>query len=139
MSLLNYILTAQASCLEYDNYFLECFSSFPVGVLQTASESHKNARGCLFLFLSSFLLKLHIPGVSGTTSQGWPSTMAIQVVEFSNGGYKIRKIFASESTYPKEIINFKILIFASYWGSPSPILKIQKFPLGMLILRQKSF
>ena len=27
-----------------------------------------------------------------------------KVVEFSSGGYKIRKIFAYESTYPKEII-----------------------------------
>ena len=34
------------------------------------------------------------------------STMAIRVVEFSNGGYKIRKIFARESTYSKEIIEF---------------------------------
>ena len=33
-------------------------------------------------------------------------TMAIHVVEFSNGGYKIRKIFAYESTYPKKIIEF---------------------------------
>jgi hypothetical protein len=32
--------------------------------------------------------------------------MVIQVVEFSSGGYKIRKIFAEESTYPKEIIEF---------------------------------
>ena len=32
--------------------------------------------------------------------------MAIQVVEFSNGVYKIRKIFAKESTYAKEIIEF---------------------------------
>jgi hypothetical protein len=32
--------------------------------------------------------------------------MAIQVVEFSNGGYKIRKIFVYESTYSKEIIEF---------------------------------
>ena len=32
--------------------------------------------------------------------------MAIWVVEFSNGGYKIRKIFAKESTYPKEIFEF---------------------------------
>ena len=35
--------------------------------------------------------------------------MVIQVVEFSKGGYKIRKIFAQESTYPKDIfdkINF---------------------------------
>ena len=30
--------------------------------------------------------------------------MAIRVVEFSNGRYKIRKIFAKESTNPKEII-----------------------------------
>ena len=30
--------------------------------------------------------------------------MAIPVVEFSNGVYKIRKIFAQKSTYPKEII-----------------------------------
>jgi hypothetical protein len=32
--------------------------------------------------------------------------MAIRVVEFSNGGYKIRKVFAEESTYSKEIIEF---------------------------------
>ena len=31
------------------------------------------------------------------------SKMAIRVVEFSNGEYKIRKIFAKQSTYPKEI------------------------------------
>ena len=32
--------------------------------------------------------------------------MAIPVVEFSSRGYKIRKIFAYESTYSKEIIEF---------------------------------
>jgi hypothetical protein len=32
--------------------------------------------------------------------------MAIRVVEFSNRGYKIRKNFASESTYSKIIIEF---------------------------------
>ena len=32
--------------------------------------------------------------------------MAIRIVEFSNGGYKIRKTFAEESTYSKEIIDF---------------------------------
>ena len=32
--------------------------------------------------------------------------MAMPVVEFSNEGYKIRKIFAQESAYPKEIIEF---------------------------------
>jgi hypothetical protein len=31
-------------------------------------------------------------------------TMAIRVVEFSNRGYKIRKVFAKESTYSNEII-----------------------------------
>ena len=35
--------------------------------------------------------------------------MAVQVVEFSNGGYEIRNIFAEESTYPEEIIEFWVL------------------------------
>jgi hypothetical protein len=34
--------------------------------------------------------------------------MAKRVLEFSNKGYKIRKIFAKESTYPKAIIEFWI-------------------------------
>ena len=32
--------------------------------------------------------------------------MAVRVVEFSNGGYKIRKVFAYESIYSKGIIEF---------------------------------
>ena len=32
--------------------------------------------------------------------------MAIGVVEFSREGYKIRKVFAEKSTYPKEIFEF---------------------------------
>jgi hypothetical protein len=32
--------------------------------------------------------------------------MVILVVVFSSGGYKIRKIFAKESTYPKDIFEF---------------------------------
>jgi hypothetical protein len=32
--------------------------------------------------------------------------MVIRVVEFSSGRYKIGKIFANKSTYPKEIIEF---------------------------------
>jgi hypothetical protein len=32
--------------------------------------------------------------------------MAVWVVEFSSRSFKTRKIFASESTYPKEIIEF---------------------------------
>ena len=34
------------------------------------------------------------------------SIMALPVVEFSREGYKIRKVFALESTCPKEIIEF---------------------------------
>ena len=34
------------------------------------------------------------------------TVMAIAVVEFSNGGYKISKSFAKESTYSNEIIEF---------------------------------
>ena len=41
-------------------------------------------------------------------TSSFASVMAIRVVEFSNGGYKIRNIFAYESTYPKEIIEFWI-------------------------------
>ena len=37
------------------------------------------------------------------------ASMAIRVVEFSSGGYKIRKIFAKKSTYPKDIIEFCVL------------------------------
>ena len=33
-------------------------------------------------------------------------SMAIGVVEFSREGYKIRKVSAQESTYPKEIFEF---------------------------------
>jgi hypothetical protein len=33
-------------------------------------------------------------------------SMAIRVVEFSNKGYKIRKIFALKSIYSKKIIEF---------------------------------
>ena len=32
--------------------------------------------------------------------------IAIRVMEFSIGGYKSRKIFALESTYPKDIFEF---------------------------------
>ena len=34
------------------------------------------------------------------------SIMAVRVVEFSDGVYKIRKIFAKKSIYQKEIIEF---------------------------------
>jgi hypothetical protein len=32
--------------------------------------------------------------------------MALPVMEFQDQGYKIRKVFALKSTYPKEIIEF---------------------------------
>ena len=35
--------------------------------------------------------------------------MAVRVVKFSSRGYKFRKSFAEESTYPKEIIEFWVL------------------------------
>ena len=38
-----------------------------------------------------------------------PLVMALPVVEFLREGYKIRKIFALESTYPKEIIDLQVL------------------------------
>ena len=41
-------------------------------------------------------------------SLSFTSIMAVRVVEFSNRGYKIRKIFAKESTCSKEIIEFWI-------------------------------
>ena len=47
-----------------------------------------------------FVVGLHVCTVA------LPYIMAIRVVGFSSGGYKIRKIFALESTYPKEIIEF---------------------------------
>ena len=50
----------------------------------------------------------HISG--GPRSSAQLRIMAIRVVEFSGGGYKVRKIFAKESTYPKEISNFEFWI-----------------------------
>ena len=35
-----------------------------------------------------------------------PCIMAVRVVKFSNGGYKIRKVFAKKSTCSKEIVEF---------------------------------
>ena len=48
------------------------------------------------------LIKLHISSSYILA----PCIMSIRVVEFSNGGYKIRKVFAWESTSSKEIIEF---------------------------------
>ena len=77
---------------------------------------------CIYLWLEQLLtygIELvskelnHFGGIA-LFFQDWASgTMTIRVVEFSNRGYKIRKIFAWESTYSKEIIAFLEL---HYWG-----------------------
>jgi hypothetical protein len=54
-------------------------------------------------------------------------------VEFSNGGYKIRNIFAYESTYPKEIIEF--LSF----GLMASCQKVPKFDFESQFSMSKSF
>ena len=46
------------------------------------------------------------PGASHTTTG--LDIMAIRVVGFFKGGYKIRKMIA-QSTYPKEMIEFRVL------------------------------
>ena len=48
-------------------------------------------------------LNIHDPGF---LEIAFLTTMAIRVVEFSSGGYKIKNIFAYESTYPKEIFEY---------------------------------
>ena len=44
--------------------------------------------------------------LSSAQSKASRCIMVIRIVELSSGGYKIRKIFAEKSTYPKEIIEF---------------------------------
>ena len=80
--------------------------------------------------------------------------MAIWVWSFQTGGYEIRQIFAYHTLRnflnlenwtngkPRgvKIINFKNSDFCKLMRLPiSPKFKIQKFPFGMLILRQKSY
>ena len=48
-------------------------------------------------------LNIHDPGF---LEIAFLTTMAIRVVEFSSGGYKIKNIFAYESTYPKEMFQY---------------------------------
>jgi hypothetical protein len=43
-------------------------------------------------------------GTPHLASSRYATKMVIQVMEFQVQGYKIRKIFAKKSTYPKEII-----------------------------------
>ena len=53
-------------------------------------------------------------------------TMARRIVEFSGWGYKIRKVFAKESTYSKKIIDLTFFDNVNFWHLPiNPILKIQ--------------
>ena len=62
--------------------------------------------------------------------------MAIRVVEFSNGVCKIRKIFASESTYSKEIIEFSEL---GEWGGVKNWTSFMHVPLGYVDSEAKIF
>jgi hypothetical protein len=61
--------------------------------------------------------------------------MPIQVVEFSSGGYKIRKIFAQESTYQKEIIilSFELSKIGHHFSNK----KIQKLILSKNVNNKK--
>ena len=67
-----------------------------------------NCDYCKEVFDSTSAIKNHYKNVHPNKPMMLPGrdssimSMAIWVVEFSNGGYKIRKIFALESTYPKD-------------------------------------
>ena len=63
--------------------------------------------------------------------------MAIRVVEFSSGGYKIRKIFALESTYQKEIIEFWINVELSKIGHHFSNRLIQKLIISKNVNNKK--
>ena len=58
--------------------------------------------------------------------------MVIRVVEFSSGGYKIGNVFASVSTYSKEIIEFWELVL---WGG---VKKCHYLTFKVNFLHQKS-
>ena len=55
----------------------------------------------LFTHLGPLIFLIH-SGLGCWTSSG----VVIRAVDFSSGGYKIRKIFAVKSTYPKETFEF---------------------------------
>ena len=61
--------------------------------------------------------KFHLrePAVMMSIICGMQGPMAIRVVEFSNGVYKIKTFFASESTYPKEIYKNFLRVYW-FWG-----------------------
>ena len=60
----------------------------------------------------------------------------LQVITLTSNSHKLFNFF----TWKIEIINFKSSDFCKLLRLPaSPILKIQKFPLGMLIFMQNPF
>ena len=64
-----------------------------------------------YVWNDDFLQTNNYPGT-------YDSFMVIRVVEFSSGGYKIRKIFAEESTYPKrKLLNFENWGVGKNWAS----------------------
>ena len=86
------ILSGLANCLQYLDGAMAIFSL--IQVFLPASDSPE-----LAYMKSQF-------GIVNTKLDSVLTGMAIRIVEFSSGRYKIRKIFALESTYPKEIIEF---------------------------------
>ena len=66
------------------------------------SKNVHNQEEEIWLILQDLLNKWLAEGVD-------TDIMAIRIVEFSCRGYKIRKIFALESTYPEEIYEFLVL------------------------------
>ena len=64
-------------------------------------------------------------------------TMAVRVVDFSNGFIKLER-FLPKNQHTKRIL----LNFCKLLRPPPPLFQLSKFkkiPLGILILRQKSF
>ena len=43
-------------------------------------------------------------------NEGYLQIMAVHVVAFYSGGYKLIKVFGQKSTYPKEVIEFCKLV-----------------------------
>ena len=63
-----------------------------------------NAHGNLLMVIDTQMAATG--GAGAKPLLGSANTMALPVVEFPRVGYKIRMVFARESTYPKEIFEF---------------------------------
>ena len=86
----------QKKSLQLSNFVTDSKAKFSI---------ETNFCNCVRL-ISNFNFSLYGPYDKICKSNGMLESMAIRVVGFSIGGYKIRKIFAKELTYSKEIIEF---------------------------------